>query len=84
MPGILSMTLCLIRRQTMRKANTEPPGFIQGDSLYTLDEIERRLGLKQWARKEAAKKGLRIKKIGRKSFILGRDVIAFFDDQPEE
>ena len=68
----------------MRKANNDPPGFIQGDSLYTLDEIERRLGLKQWARKEAVKKGLRIKKIGRKSFILGQDVIAFFNDQFEE
>jgi len=59
--------------------NTEPPGYIQSDALYTVAELERRLGLKSWARKEAVKKGLRIKKIGRKSFILGQDVIFFFD-----
>ena len=68
----------------MRKANTDPPGFIEAEALYTVAEVERRLGLKEWARKEARKKGLRIKKIGRKSFILGRDVIKFFDDQPTE
>lgn len=62
------------------RKNTDQPGFIESDALYTIEELERRLGLKSWARKEAVKKGLRIKKIGRKAFILGRDVINFFDE----
>jgi hypothetical protein len=51
-------------------------GVINADALYTLPEIQQRLGLGVHAMRMARRAGLRVKYVGRKGFILGRDLIA--------
>ncbi|HBO43750.1 MAG TPA: hypothetical protein DD670_07430 [Planctomycetaceae bacterium] len=55
-------------------------GEIRSDALYTLDEIRRRLGLGSHAVREARRRGLPVRKIGRKCFVLGRDILDFAAD----
>lgn len=55
------------------------PGEISGDSLYTLAEIKARLGLGVHAMRAARGKGLVVRRMGRRSYVLGRDIIAFIE-----
>jgi hypothetical protein len=57
----------------------ESPGLVSADSLYTLAEIQERLKLGQHAMRQARRAGLRVRRIGRRAFVLGRDVMAFID-----
>jgi hypothetical protein len=52
-------------------------GEIRTDGLYTLAEIKARLGLGYYSLKEARKKGLITRKIGRRSYVLGKDLLDF-------
>jgi len=54
-------------------------GEIRGDSVYTLDEIKKRLGLGIAAMRSARRQGLRVRRVGRRAFVLGRDVVAFLE-----
>lgn len=54
-------------------------GVIQSEALYTLEEIKARLGLGRDALRTARGKGLIVRKIGTREFILGRDIIAFIE-----
>lgn len=60
-------------------AATKKAGEITGDSLYTLDEINARLGLGKSALRTARREGLTVKRIGRRGYVLGRDVIEWFE-----
>jgi Helix-turn-helix domain len=53
-------------------------GEIDANSLYTLSEISRRLGLGKAALRTARRQGLVVRRIGRRSYILGADLIAWF------
>ena len=58
---------------------TRKAGEVSADCLYTLDEIEARLGLGKKALRTARRDGLMVKRIGRKGFVRGRDLIEWFD-----
>lgn len=51
------------------------PGFIDNSSMYTLDELQRRLGLGAFAWRTARREGLPVRAIGGRKYALGRDVI---------
>ena len=55
---------------------TDSPGVIEPGKLYTVSEARERLraGLKTWD--ELRKRGLSIRRVGAKSYVLGEDVIA--------
>jgi hypothetical protein len=54
-------------------------GHVTADSLYTLNEIQERLQLGQHAMRQARRAGLRVRRIGRRGYVLGRDIIEFID-----
>lgn len=54
-------------------------GAISSYEIYTLDEIDRRLGLGKTALRTARRRGLQVRRIGRKAFVLGRDLIDYLD-----
>ncbi len=60
-------------------AATESAGEIKADSLYTLDEIRARLGLGLAALRTARRRGLTVRRIGRRGYLLGRDVMAYVE-----
>lgn len=64
-----------------KRATPRPdaPGHITADSLYTLAEIQGRLKLGQHAMRQARRAGLRVRRIGRRGYVLGRDVMEFID-----
>jgi len=54
-------------------------GVILADAVYRLDEIQERLKLGQHALRMARRAGLRVRRIGRRGYVLGRDIIEFVD-----
>ena len=64
---------------TLATPRPEAPGLVSADTLYTLAEIQERLKLGQHAMRQARRAGLRVRRIGRRAFVLGRDVMAFID-----
>ena len=60
-------------------AKAERPGEVRADALYTLDEIRHRLGLGQAALRMARRAGLPVRTIGRRRFVLGKDLIQFVE-----
>jgi len=62
-------------------ATSQPdsPGCVASDCIYTLAEIRARLKLGQHAIRQARRAGLRVHRIGRRAFLLGRDLIAFVE-----
>jgi hypothetical protein len=59
------------------RKRTDIAGEIHADSMYTLSEIHARLGLGTYALRQARKQGLPVRKIGRRSFVLGKDLLSF-------
>jgi len=64
-----------------RNATARPgaPGFVWADGVYTLVEIQTRLRLGQHAMRQARRAGLRVRRIGRRAYVLGRDLMAFLE-----
>ena len=58
-------------------------GEISADKLYTLAAIKWRLGLGAAALRTARRAGLRVRRIGRRGYVLGRDLIDYIDSQAE-
>jgi hypothetical protein len=52
-------------------------GEIHAGSIYTLKAIDQHLGLGKAALRKARREGLVVRRVGRKSFILGEDLIAW-------
>jgi len=63
-------------------AATAKSGEIRSDTLYTIDEVKKRLGLGIAALRSARRRGLRVQRIGRRGYILGRDLINYFNQLP--
>lgn len=59
------------------KGKPDVAGEISADSMYTLSEIRARLGLGTYALREARRRGLPVRKIGRRSYVLGKDILNF-------
>ena len=53
------------------------PGVIHDGAAYALDDFRQRTRMGQKAVKEAVKKGLKIKEIGNRRFVLGSDFLTF-------
>lgn len=62
---------------TATAQNRASDGHIVADALYTLAEIESRLGLGVAAMRQARRKGLVVRRIGKRGFVLGRDLIEY-------
>ena len=59
--------------------STKPyvPGAIVRGELYTLQELKQRLKLGTHALRQARRQGLLVRKMGRRCYVLGEDVISF-------
>jgi hypothetical protein len=60
-------------------ANANKPGEITRDAAYTLDELNARLGVGKGALRQARRQGLTVRRIGRRSYVLGKDVIDWLE-----
>lgn len=63
-------------------AETKAPGFIGEGEMYTLGEIQERLGLGAHAWRTARKEGLPVRAVGGRKYALGRDVIEWIGLKP--
>jgi len=50
---------------------------VRSDELIPLPVVREKLGLGVWALRKARQKGLRVRKIGRRGFVLGSDLIRY-------
>ena len=59
--------------------------FIRADELYTLPELQRRLGIRQAARRVLRRKGLPFYQVGKRVMVFGQDFFEFVrkQGQPE-
>lgn len=62
----------------------QPSEPIQAGAVYRLSELQRRMGIERDALRSAKKKGLRIRKLGTKKYVLGDDFIEFMESLPSE
>lgn len=64
------------------KAKTAPsPGVIEANAAYTLPEFCRRARLAKWGMREARRRGLKVVRVGRVSYVLGADFLSFLASQ---
>ena len=56
-------------------------GLITSDAMYTLDEIRDRLKLGQSAMRQARRAGLKVRRIRRRGYVLGRDLLAYVESE---
>jgi len=54
-------------------------GSIRSDELLSLAELRRRLGWQEHAVRQARRAGLRLVSFGREKYVLGADVLQFFE-----
>lgn len=54
-------------------------GEITADAAYALREFQRRTGMADTALRHARQRGLRVRAVGRKRFVVGADWIAFLE-----
>jgi dienelactone hydrolase len=63
---------------------TKKPGEITADALYTLDELNDRLGLGKAALRKARREGLVVKRIGRRGYCTGRAILDWFESSAKQ
>ena len=54
---------------------------VREDEIVPLAELDVRLGLGPSAIRTARRQGLKVRRIGRRKFVLGRDLIAFLESR---
>lgn len=57
-----------------------PGGVISANAAYSLDQVKARLGLGTAALRTARRKGLIVRRVGRRSFVMGRDLLDFIEN----
>jgi len=62
-------------------ASKLPSGFIRGDQLYTLSELQRRLGIRAAAWRVLRRKGLPFHQVGKRVPVFGQDFFEFVGEQ---
>lgn len=62
-------------------AERKAPGVIRADEVYTLAEFYRRSGIGEYGMRKAKRRGLRVVKVGSRTFVRGRDFVEFVDQQ---
>ena len=60
-------------------ANQARAGVIEPAAVYTLPEFMGRTGFTKSAMREARRKGLKVRRIGKRAFVFGRDAIEFIE-----
>lgn len=55
---------------------------LREDEIVPLPELTKRLGLGPAALRAARRQGLKVRRIGRRKFVLGRDLVAFLETRP--
>ena len=53
------------------------PSTVSVHEVYALDEFKRRTGLDKAAIRQARRKGLKVVKVGRRSFVIGQDFATY-------
>jgi len=61
---------------------TAAAGVISCHELYRLPELQKRLGLGKHAIRQARRAGLKIRRVGTRSYVLGKDVLDWIEGQP--
>lgn len=59
------------------QSRSQSQGTVSSNESYTLDELKRRVGLKDAALRTARKNGLAVHYVSGRGFVLGRDWIAY-------
>lgn len=57
-------------------------GYVEADSLYTLEEFQGRLRLGKQAWRTARAQGLPVRVVGRRKYVLGVDALQWMQAQP--
>jgi hypothetical protein len=68
------------RRKTEKPTVGHPqhaPGAIVPDAIYRLDELKARMGWRDAAFRAAVRAGLTIYRSGKRTYVLGADLVAF-------
>lgn len=55
------------------------PGVVNGQEAYTVKEFRARMDLTQSAFDAMRRRGLPVKRCGKRCFVLGRDLLAFLE-----
>ena len=68
-----------------RQQNTQyqPPGEIRISSLYRGDELKRRMGWSDSAFRAARRRGLKVRREGKRAYVFGEDLIAYMKGRTE-
>lgn len=69
------------RRQ--QASRNQPPGEVHAGVLYRADELKGRMGWSDSAYRAARRRGLRVRRDGKRAYILGEDVIAYMKGETE-
>jgi hypothetical protein len=59
------------------------PGMIFPEALYRADELRVRMGWKTSSFRAACKRGLPVRRSGKRAYVLGADVIAFVANEKQ-
>lgn len=54
---------------------------IEKDQALPLDTFKRKAGLSDWALRTARRNGLKVRKCGKRRYVLGRDWIEYLEKQ---
>jgi hypothetical protein len=54
-------------------------GVIRADEIYPLPVFQRLAGLSAWALRQARRRGLRYRVVGRRKYVIGRDWFAHLE-----
>ena len=57
-------------------------GVFKADEAYSLGEAQRRLGFGIHAMRSARRAGLQTRKVGRRKYLLGADILAYLASRP--
>jgi len=59
------------------------PGEVHHSALYRVDELKARMGWSDSALRSARRRGLKVRRDGKRAYILGEDVISYMKSKPE-
>ncbi len=66
-------------RSALLMARKKIAGSISEKDAYTLRELKQRLGLSMWSMWRARRHGLKVRRMGRREFVLGRDFMTYLE-----
>ncbi len=70
-----------MQKQRSHPAAARSPQAVREDEVVPLAELDARLGLGPSAIRTARRQGLKVHRIGRRKFVIGRDLIAFLESR---